>query len=131
MRTYLDCIPCFVRQALDSVRALTPDESVQERVLREVLRAAAEMDLAQPPPVMGKRIHHVLDARTGRNAENGVIQVSVFADDCTTADGLATALMIVGPDQAAEILERPELDGIEVLFLLRGEDGEVETRRLP
>ena len=54
MRTYFDCIPCFVRQALDSVRMVTDDEAIHKRLLREVLRASGEMDLRQSPPAMGQ-----------------------------------------------------------------------------
>ena len=57
MKTFLDCIACIVRQTLDSVRLVAPDEAFHERVLREVLRAAAEMDLRQTPPEMAQRIH--------------------------------------------------------------------------
>ena len=37
MKTFLDCIPCFVRQSLDSARLATDDEQIHERVVREVL----------------------------------------------------------------------------------------------
>ena len=57
MKTFLDCIACIVRQTLDSVRLVAPDEAFHERVLREVLRAAAEMDLRQTPPEMAQWIH--------------------------------------------------------------------------
>jgi uncharacterized protein with ATP-grasp and redox domains len=46
MRTFFECIPCFLRQALDAVRHVTRDEAVHEQVLRQVLRAAADMDRA-------------------------------------------------------------------------------------
>ncbi len=36
MRTYVECIPCFVRQTLEAVRCVTDDERVQEEALREV-----------------------------------------------------------------------------------------------
>ena len=65
MKTSLDCIPCFVRQALDSARLVSDDPGVHEAVLREVLRAAAEMDLACSPPVMGQRIHRLIRQCTG------------------------------------------------------------------
>lgn len=57
MKTYLDCIPCIARQCLDSVRSVTSDEAIHERILREVLRSASEMDLHRPPPVMAQYIH--------------------------------------------------------------------------
>ena len=65
MRTFLDCIPCFVRQALDATRFVTDDVRVHERVLREVLRAASEMDLSVTPPEMGLRIHRAIRQLTG------------------------------------------------------------------
>ncbi len=65
MRTFLDCIPCFVRQALDATRFVTDDVRVHERVLREVLRAASEMDLSLTPPEMGLRIHRAIRQLTG------------------------------------------------------------------
>ncbi len=65
MRTFLDCIPCFVRQALDATRFVTDDVSVHERVLREVLRAASAMDMRATPPEMGLRIHRAIRELTG------------------------------------------------------------------
>jgi len=59
MRTYLDCLPCFVRQALDVARLLELKEPLTERILREVLQAASRMDFSRPPPVMGKYIHRL------------------------------------------------------------------------
>jgi hypothetical protein len=65
MKTFMDCIPCFARQALDAVRMVTDDEKVHERVLREVLRAASEMDLDESPPAMGQRIHRLIRTLSG------------------------------------------------------------------
>ena len=65
MQTYLECIPCFLRQALDAGRLVTGDQAVHERLLREVLRAASEMDLCQSPPAMGQRIHRLIRELTG------------------------------------------------------------------
>jgi uncharacterized protein with ATP-grasp and redox domains len=67
MRTYLDCIPCFVRQALDAVRFVTDDEGVHAEVLRQVLRAASEMDMRMAPPAMGQQIHRLIRRLTGRD----------------------------------------------------------------
>jgi uncharacterized protein with ATP-grasp and redox domains len=66
MKTYLDCIPCFVRQTLDAVRRVTDDEAVHERLLREILRAASTLDPQQPPPAMGQRIHRRIRQLTGQ-----------------------------------------------------------------
>ena len=60
MQIYLDCIPCFVRQALDSARLVTDDEQIHEKVVREVLLLAADLDMSQSPPVIGQRIHRLI-----------------------------------------------------------------------
>jgi uncharacterized protein with ATP-grasp and redox domains len=65
MKTSLDCIPCFVRQALDAARMVSKDTAVHERIVREVLRWTGEMAFDQSPPVMGQRIHRRLREITG------------------------------------------------------------------
>lgn len=60
MKTSLDCIACFIRQALDATRLVSTDTAVHQRILREVLRWAGEMDMDQPAPVMGQRIHRLI-----------------------------------------------------------------------
>ncbi|MCK4375067.1 MAG: DUF89 family protein [Candidatus Brocadiae bacterium] len=67
MGTYFDCIPCMCRQALDAVRFVTDDEATHEQVLRDLLHAASEMDLAQSPPAMGQRIHRWIRQLTGND----------------------------------------------------------------
>lgn len=64
MRTYLDCLPCFVRQALDAARLVGAEEALTERVLREVLVAAGRMDYNRPPPEMGQYIHRLVREMT-------------------------------------------------------------------
>lgn len=65
MRTYFECIPCFLRQTLEAARLTTNDEVVHEHVIREVLRAASEMNLRESPPLMGQRIHRLIREFTG------------------------------------------------------------------
>jgi uncharacterized protein with ATP-grasp and redox domains len=60
MKTYLDCLPCFVRQALDAARLVTDEPAVQERVLRQVLAELGQIDLSWKPPQMGQRIHRLV-----------------------------------------------------------------------
>jgi uncharacterized protein with ATP-grasp and redox domains len=67
MRTYFDCVPCFVRQVLDSTRMITDDEQLHEKVLREALKMASEMDLGQSPPAMAQKIHQFIRETTGVN----------------------------------------------------------------
>jgi len=67
MKTFLDCIPCFARQALDSARLATDDEKIHEQVVRETLRLAADLDMSQSPPAIGQKIHRSIRKLIGNN----------------------------------------------------------------
>jgi uncharacterized protein with ATP-grasp and redox domains len=64
MKTSLECIPCFVRQTLGSARLISDDPRVHERVVREVLRSVADIDMQATPPQMGQTIHRLIRQAT-------------------------------------------------------------------
>lgn len=65
MKTYLDCIPCFARQALEAARLACDDPAVHMRILREVLAEAARWNLWNTPPAMGQWIHRTVRQLSG------------------------------------------------------------------
>lgn len=65
MKTCLDCIPCFTRQALEAARFVTDDPAIHERVMRGILKEAAQMDFAQSPPAVGQKLHRSLRELAG------------------------------------------------------------------
>jgi len=67
MRTHLDCIPCLIRQTLDSVRFVTDDEQIHEQVVREVLRLASSMDMSQSVPAVAQKVHCLIRKLVGQN----------------------------------------------------------------
>ncbi len=67
MKTYFDCIPCFLQQALNAARLISTDKKMHELVMRNVLRITAEMDLNQPPPAMGRKIYQIIRDVSGNN----------------------------------------------------------------
>ena len=71
----------------------------------------------------GQRYSHGIDPRSGRPLDHALVSVSVLAEDCTTADAWATALLVLGPDAALSTAQR---EGLEVLFILRTPEGFVE-----
>ncbi len=64
---------------------------------------------------------HILDPKTGYPVTNGVVSVSVIADNCTFADGLATAIMVMGHKKGLELADK--IQGIECFIVVRGKDG--------
>lgn len=65
MKTYLECLPCIVRQALEAARHATEDETIHEEVLRRAVRAAADADLSKPTPVLIGLVHRAVRELTG------------------------------------------------------------------
>ena len=70
--------------------------------------------------VDGRRYGHTIDPRTGRPAMNALLSATLIADDCATADALATAMLVMGPDAAKEWLLR---DGTVEAYLV-SDDGQ-------
>ena len=56
MKSYIDCIPCFVRQVLEVAKMATDDEVLRERILRESLEILAELDFTNEPPLIARNI---------------------------------------------------------------------------
>jgi thiamine biosynthesis lipoprotein len=62
----------------------------------------------------GRRRHHLLDARTGFPAE-GCRSVTIVAPDAIVADGLATAVFVLGPERGLALIGR--LTDVEALIV--------------
>jgi damage-control phosphatase, subfamily I len=65
MNISLDCLSCFVRQALDVGRQVSDDPVLHEKLMRGVLRKISDADYSLPPPVLAQQIHHELRTITG------------------------------------------------------------------
>lgn len=65
MRSSLECIPCLVRQTMESVRHTIADEARREELLRKFLREIADMDFTQPPPAVAQKVHRALRLECG------------------------------------------------------------------
>jgi thiamine biosynthesis lipoprotein len=69
----------------------------------------------------GVRYSHVIDPRSGYPVSNGVVSVSIIADNCTLADGLATAIMVMGAEKGIQLVDR--LDNVECVIVVENADG--------
>ncbi|MBF0127808.1 MAG: FAD:protein FMN transferase [Magnetococcales bacterium] len=72
----------------------------------------------------GVRYHHILDPRTGHPARSGLVSVSIQAPDSTIADGLSTAVFVLGETAGLALLRHHP--GCEAL-LIREDGGHVRT----
>ena len=64
---------------------------------------------------------HVIDPRTGMPCDNGVVSASVIAESCTYADGLATALMVMGHVEGIDFVNKTK--NVECLIIVKEKDG--------
>jgi thiamine biosynthesis lipoprotein len=67
----------------------------------------------------GQRFSHIIDPRTGYPVDNGVVSVSIVAGSCMLADGLATAVMVMGLERGLMLIR--SLKDVEAFVI-------VETR---
>jgi thiamine biosynthesis lipoprotein len=60
----------------------------------------------------GIKYSHTIDPKTGYPAKNQLLSASILAADCASADGIATACMVMGKDKTIEFLGlHPEFEG--------------------
>ena len=65
MKTYLDCIPCFFRQALAAARISSADEIIQRHVLNSVALMIPDLALNATPPEIAQQVYQVVYEITG------------------------------------------------------------------
>lgn len=65
MKTYLDCIPCFFRQALAAARMSSADETIQRHVLNSVALMIPDLALNASPPEIAQQVYRVVYEFTG------------------------------------------------------------------
>jgi thiamine biosynthesis lipoprotein len=75
--------------------------------------------------VDGIRYSHVIDPRTGYPVANGIVSVSIVAENCTLADGLATAVMAMKLDKGLDLINR--LVDVEGLIIIEKSDGSLQS----
>jgi len=68
----------------------------------------------------GRLQHHLIDPRTRRPSESGVLSASVITGSATEADVFAKAALLLGPEAGTDFLDRQEAHGLFVM-----EDGRI------
>jgi FAD:protein FMN transferase len=98
-----------------------PVDQVYKTLPLENKAAATSGDYRNFNEINGVRYSHIMDPRTGYPINNRVVSVTILSDTCTFADGLATAVMVLGPDAGLDLINR--LDNTEGLIITRDENG--------
>jgi thiamine biosynthesis lipoprotein len=95
--------PCLSHRELDTILYLT-DKAL-----------ATSGNYRQYYYKNGKRYSHTIDPRTGYPVDHQLLSATVIADDCMTADAIATACMVMGVDGSLDLAAK--MEGVEVYLI--------------
>jgi thiamine biosynthesis lipoprotein len=73
----------------------------------------------------GVKYSHTIDPETGYPAKNQLLSATILASDCATADGIATACMVMGKEKSIEFLDLHP--GYEGYLIYSDETGNFKT----
>ncbi len=81
----------------------------------------------------GRRASHIVDPRTGKPLVGGAISVTVLAPTCALADGLATAISVLGPAQGLKLVASYNAKGraVETLIIEETAPGKLVPHASP
>lgn len=74
----------------------------------------------------GKRYSHTVNPHTGYPVEHKLLSATVFAENCMTADALATSFMVMGLEKAVEFVEQQKTS-ISAYFIYTDENDQMKA----
>ena len=80
--------------------------------------------------VDGEKVAHIINPATGYSEQSSLLSVTVVAADCMDADAYATALMVMGLDEARKFALSHK-DDLAVVLIYASEDGSLQVWRSP
>jgi len=89
-------------------------ESILTRIPLFDVAVATSGDYQKFFTYQGKRYHHICNPKTGFPTE-GCQSVTIVTKDCIAADGLATAIFVLGPEKGYALCQK--LDGVDCLIV--------------
>lgn len=93
---------------------------VQQVINAENLAIATSGDYRNYFEENGVRYSHTIDPRTGKPIQHKLVSATVIARECADADGWATAMMVLGPEQGMAVANAQNL---AVYMLVMTDDG--------
>jgi len=105
----------------------TQSESLLQTLELENEAVATSGSYEQFFELKGKKYSHLIDPRSGFPVSNSVESVSVVRSNCVTADSLATAFFVMGPEEIDKFLTNNRYD-IEVFVVSKDSKGQREVR---
>ena len=73
----------------------------------------------------GIKYSHTIDPKTGYPSKNRLLSTTIVADNCTMADGIATACMVMGKEKAIDFIKSHP--GLSAYFVFSDDSGNFKT----
>jgi uncharacterized protein with ATP-grasp and redox domains len=67
MKTYIDCIPCFFKQAIEACRMINLEDDKIKSILNKVALEIPNIEMSASPPVIARTIHRIIKEHTGND----------------------------------------------------------------
>ncbi len=74
--------------------------------------------------INGIKYSHSINPKTGYPSKDILLSATIVADECSIADGFATACMVMGFEKAKKLVL--SVNGIDAYFIYSGKDGNLE-----
>lgn len=96
------------------------EQAIQEVVTPGNMAVATSGDYRNYFEENGVRYSHLIDARTGKPIQNRLVSVTVLAPSCMEADGMSTAISVLGPEQGLALAKD---QGLAVFMIVKTDSG--------
>lgn len=101
-------------------KPISGEQSVQEIIAPKDMAIATSGDYRNYFEQEGVRYSHTIDPKTAKPIAHRLVSVTVLDESCMTADGLATAFMVMGPEKALELANK---ENIPAFLIVKTDEG--------
>ena len=101
-------------------KPVSTERSIQEIVSFNEGALATSGDYRNFYEENGRRYSHIINPLIAEPIQHNLVSVSVYTDDCMSADAYATALLVMGTEQAKAFVEKHQL---AALLVYKTDDG--------
>ena len=104
-------------------KPITTERAVQQAIVPKNNAVATSGDYRNYYEVDGQRFSHIIDPATGKPINHRLVSVTVIHPSSMTADGLSTAMMVMGEEKALNFADEND---IAAYFIVKTDNGFVE-----
>ena len=101
-------------------KPVSTERSVHQIVVPKNNAVATSGDYRNYIEVDGQRYSHIIDPKTGAPINHKLVSVTVVHPSSMTADGLSTAIMVMGPEQGVAFAQK---HGLAAMLIVKTDNG--------